>query len=555
MMKKLHIHDVNVYDTQGGFGKVLFHLSCCNTSTGLETLILQDVALASSSVDEEEEERKENSSNSTTTSRTRTTRTTTLNYELTANNNRNTSLRTLVLDHVRFQLPRDIKVLLGNFKGLEELTIDSPTIEYRDEPNRPYWAEFIRNNEKLAKLHLIVSGSGSGGAGGSTPKAFMTGVLDGVRGNRSSRLTHLTISGDHDDAIGKVLKETSSLQELHYEQVQLNRTSATLLAQGLVCANNNNSLHVLTFTSCAFDGARALSEIVDSLLFNKTLKVVKFQALSIGGAVILGETFCLAIAQVLQVNTSLVKFTLPNTDLRRAPNNSALSVIFGSLKGNKSLKDLAFDQCRLDDAAMIYLGQALESNDVSLEKMELPRNTTAFRADNTHIKKGTRGFLRSLRHMSSTIKQVHFGDTIAELDAECRTLLLEAAKENKNLFVLGGCAPILNNESADKAEIEYYLKLNRFGRRVLDFSIALPPSLWPRILSRMTKRSEDADAVFFFALEYFKRYSYPLRRRKQKQQQEQHRHDPRGPALKKSRVEEGSGGHDLGMAKLTSATT
>jgi hypothetical protein len=308
------------------------------------------------------------------------------------------------------------------------------------------------------------------------------------------------------------------------------------LAQGLVCANSSNSLRVLTFSRCNFDGGRALIEIVDGLLVNKTLKVVTFQALSLRGETIRGNAFCQSFAKVLQVNTSLIKFTVPNLDLRGGPKNTALSVIFGGLKENKSVKDLAFDQCRLDDAAMIYLGQTLESNHISLEKIALPKNTDAFRADNTSIKNGTRSFLRSLRHLSSTIKQVHFGDTITELDEECRGLLLEAAKENKNLFVLDGCAPIMAMASAGKAEIEYYLKLNRFGRRLCGFS--MPPSVWPRVLSRMTERPEDADAVFFFTLEYFKRYSYPLRRRQKLQQQ--HQDDHRGPTLKKARVEDDS---------------
>jgi hypothetical protein len=110
--------------------------------------------------------------------------------------------------------------------------------------------------------------------------------------------------------------------------------------------------------------------------------------------------------------------------------------------------------------------------------------------------------------------------------------LLQAAKENKSVCSF---RPQVGREKepddvpdphldALLLEIKYYLKLNRFGRRVLD-TRNVSRSLWPAILFPMqSKDNDDPDALFFFIREYFMRISYPLRHQQQQQQQaEQHR--------------------------------
>jgi hypothetical protein len=213
----------------------------------------------------------------------------------------------------------------------------------------------------------------------------------------------------------------------------------------------------------------------------------------------LAGAFCRTLGQVFQINNSLVKFAAPRIDLRAG----ALAEIFAGLRGNKSLKKLLFDECSLiDNEALSSLGQALEATDIVLEELGLPKDSLGEGREVPTVTEGARAFPQSLVRIPK-IKKVHFGDTIRDLNDEFRGLLLEAAKENKNLVVLDGCAATMDNASAGMAEIVHYFKLNKFGRRSLE-STNLPPSIWPPLLSQIKQRG-DADALFYFVREYFSR--------------------------------------------------
>jgi hypothetical protein len=55
-----------------------------------------------------------------------------------------------------------------------------------------------------------------------------------------------------------------------------------------------------------------------------------------------------------------------------------------------------------------------------------------------------------------------------------------------------------SDDSLAVREIEYYLKLNRYGRCLLN-SPNIIHGLWPRVLSPMADKPADVDALFFFS--------------------------------------------------------
>jgi hypothetical protein len=215
---------------------------------------------------------------------------------------------------------------------------------------------------------------------------------------------------------------------------------------------------------------------------------------------------------ILQINKTLVKLDVSKLDLR----GGRMSAL---LRENYTLKTLCLDDASIDNEALIPLGTALESPNVVMEDIGLPNDTGRLQVGN--VQEGTRAFLRSLARMR-TIHTVRFFATTTDADEDMRRLLLVAVRENKNLFhlhqYLSGYWE--HHRGPFVSKIEYYLKLNRFGRRVLD-APKIIHGLWPRILSPMTEKPEDADALFFFVREYFSRQSARVYRSSQEQQQQQ----------------------------------
>jgi uncharacterized metal-binding protein len=206
--------------------------------------------------------------------------------------------------------------------------------------------------------------------------------------------------------------------------------------------------------------------------------------------------FCQALSQVFQNNKTLTKLAIAGVDLRAG----ALAESLQGLPGNKTLKILSLDGCSIDTEGMTALGQTLESTEIALKELWLPKTIPL-----PSVPMLMRAFLQSIARMP-TIRKICFGGTMKFPTQEERLLLLRAARESKKLLVLDGCAPAMDDASAesDMANIKYYLKLNMFGRRILD-STNIITSLWPIILAPMTTRPEHAGPLFYFVREYFSR--------------------------------------------------
>jgi hypothetical protein len=282
---------------------------------------------------------------------------------------------------------------------------------------------------------------------------------------------------------------------------------------------------------------------------------------------------CDAIAHLFQNTKSLHHIQLPALQLK-APMMRHLIHGLARVRNiniSTSLKSLDMRNCETDDAGFELLVQALVVDDddhminsntrggrtLCLEHIALPRlaNDTRIELDN---------FILSISRMKR-IKSIDFLQSIplqkldrgADLSpSDFANLLLHVVQENKQLSSLGNVMSRLKYGCGSAGElglycprvvahIKYYLKLNAFGRHGLENDededeednensnnnnnivpwqqqCGLRSSLWPVILARMTTRSVNTDALFYFIREYFRKNSYsPLSSRLSQQQQQQ----------------------------------
>jgi hypothetical protein len=283
-----------------------------------------------------------------------------------------------------------------------------------------------------------------------------------------------------------------------FERSRLEHACISLLVAGLC---ENRSLKTLHFFKCTMEASSVLV-ILESLLVNHTLEDLSFCGLEMTGSD--NIPFHRMLLRVFKENSSLAKLMVSNIDFRSGAFGESLS----GLKGNKTLRKLILDECRIDKAGMACLVQTLQSTNIGINEIGLPELTEEEEAD---VIESRLTFLRGLVHMP-TIQKVHFGIALTELDDESHVLLLRAVKENKNIHIFdcfdyedhSSAAHLSEDSSRVVREIVHYLKLNRYGRRILD-SPNVTAGLWPRILSPMTSKPEDSDALFFFVREYFSR--------------------------------------------------
>ena len=424
----------------------------------------------------------------------------------------NAGIEDLYLENIKLQTAKEV-CLFWNLVGLGTLNIDRlvflPSfLAESTRCHRAYWAELIRRNGDLAELMLSVYPDGDEDEDEYHPHyiALFSGLLEGSCMHRS--LTYIKIEccytpGIFNGEVGlqlyQVLIETKSLKELEIGG-QLEQWFIQLLVVGLC---HNKSLESLSFLQCVIDSV-SMTKILQSLLRNGTLKVLNFDSL----LKVRGVDFSIhgdfgpALFQVFEGNKTLVELSLPKIDLRQG----RLSVSLAGLEGNTTLKALDLQTCRVDNEGMASLAQTLESpNSGALEEIGLPY---VYLHEDDDIQEGRRAFLGSLAKMPK-VKRIYYGCKLAELDTESLGLVRHAVERNKSLVFFGDLAGKERSQTCNGGpsvvkEIEYDLKLNRYGRRILD-SPNVAPSLWPRILCPMADKPEDVDACFFFVRQFFSR--------------------------------------------------
>jgi hypothetical protein len=397
----------------------------------------------------------------------------------------NDALQILDLADTRF-VTRNCVSLLWNLVGLKELSIRYPICPplLLNQAGPDCWAELVRRLKNISKVSIVVKAS--------TWDHWAGGVVSGACGHDS--LQSLNIEWDDEDGDNDVdervgaqfrqlLAGNKRLEWLYLENGYFSQEAAAQLAEGLF---HNTHLHRLTLYCCIIS-SHFMTMTLEWLLTNDSLTTFDSAVSTIenGDA----TSICRLYSSVFRHNNSLVYIHFP----RLIINTEDMNSLVNGLVCNKSIVHIDFSSCDLDHGAWTRLEQALlqgSPNKISISSIRLPSISKTLR----------RSFLRNLPSMSG-IKKV---ETFAYLDPDELNLLLHAVKERKTLLSFEGFDwdSLEVAHCAVEKEIQYYLKLNRFGRQVLDYS-NVNESLWPVLLARTASEPKDLDALFFFLHDYF----------------------------------------------------
>jgi Ran GTPase-activating protein (RanGAP) involved in mRNA processing and transport len=311
-------------------------------------------------------------------------------------------------------------------------------------------------------------------------------LVDGLRINRTLKsldLSHnCTLSQSGRDAIERLLGY-NVLKELILAGTP-DSVGPSILVSALA---NNCSLEKLYLHGSFVDieGPETFLALFESLRGNTALRYLN---VSYNGVRL--DNVC---ATALKLDT----MSLETLELNQNPVTSCgIAALAQSLRGPCTLKVLRLRRCQLDDAALLKLGEALITND-ALEVLDVRGNNF------THI--GASQFFDLLPQMKS-LKSVYglVAGLLADAPTEAVGLaLVDGLRENTKLqkiFEDSETATVGSKFAPDVArEIDFYLGLNRHGRRMLRLSgDSEPPSgLWPRVLAKLSS-PRDTSLLFYF---------------------------------------------------------
>jgi hypothetical protein len=160
------------------------------------------------------------------------------------------------------------------------------------------------------------------------------------------------------------------------------------------------------------------------------------------------------------------------------PTKIHLFEIAQALRFNQSCKSLDLSHNRLDDEDLFGLIEALVDN-TTLESLNL--------SSNQFTRAGMEAFAQNLNHMRGlrNLRLVHNSFDSA-------AALLEALKSNRELQTM-----CIDRHLPEYMEIQYYLTLNRGGRRLI-LQSNVPLGLWPLVLERCSGWKLSHDVMFHF---------------------------------------------------------
>ena len=265
------------------------------------------------------------------------------------------------------------------------------------------------------------------------------------------------------------LVEATTLQELRicHTESAINPEMALTLAHGL---RHNTFLRVLDFTGCGLDdgAVRALSRGLQS---NEHLEflTLDFNAF--------GDPGMESLSSMLAVNRSLVNLHMFGNRV----SGVGAEHLARALHRNDRLKSLVLSFNRIGDRGAVALAQALTKN-TTLHNLWFPSNSIG--------QEGMEAFARFLPKMDG-LEQLHVG---LLLDCKTEEALTIGLKSNLSLSILHMEKPVYGEEEGDdddeeevNTDLNFYLRLNRSGRRLL--RNGAPPALWSTILARTSDHS------------------------------------------------------------------
>jgi hypothetical protein len=157
---------------------------------------------------------------------------------------------------------------------------------------------------------------------------------------------------------------------------------------------------------------------------------------------------------------------------------------------NSVLRELCLKFCGISDEELIQLGEALVENS-TLEIIRLEGND--FDQD------ALSQFFQLLPQMDGLME---LGLYVFDVDSEdLYSAAVDGLRENTSLQRLTCDGEIWHEEAPSniKVLIDFYLKLNRNGRKFLEppLTSRIPATLWPSVLAKMTC-PQDTSLLYYF---------------------------------------------------------
>ena len=290
--------------------------------------------------------------------------------------------------------------------------------------------------------------------------------------------------------IGYLAQAAASLRELRFchNEYDLSIADAHCLGQGLI---SNTKLTSLDLTGCGLDD-QAICTLVDS---SKGLRNLEHLSLDFNT---FGDVGVEALSKgVLRDKDSRLR------DLSLFGNRisaDGAEELAEALRRNHTLTRLILSFNRIGDEGAAALASALTVN-TTLQNLWFPSNSVG--------PAGIQAFCDNLPKMDG-LEQLNVG---LLLDDSAANALASAVKDNLRLFVLHMEKAIYDESSGEfdgssgcrsssDDTLDFYLRLNRSGRRLLRDRNTVSPALWPHLLAQTQCKeannyeSESRDEVY-----------------------------------------------------------
>lgn len=328
------------------------------------------------------------------------------------------------------------------------------------------WLEAVlRDSPGLLSLHLedtTTIASDESDDVNFDNNAVAEGIALGLQHNRYLERLHLKSNHITDaSSLGRMLSKNNTLLELRLCHNRMDLTASKTLCAGL---KDNMTLQVLDLTGNGMDDS-CIHEVTRGLWHHSS---VQFLCLDFNTFTSRGVA---SIATMLQYNSILMDLHLFGNHI----DSEGARFLAQSLKKNIRLSTLILSFNNLGSIGASYLAEALVENR-SLKKLWLPAN---------HL--GNAGIFAFAEHLPQMrgLQQLNIGDYF---DNDAAAAILKTIRFNTELRVLYMESVLYDDETTDR-KIDFYLRLNHAGRKLLGWSggpncNSVPLALWSSVLAR-----------------------------------------------------------------------
>jgi hypothetical protein len=380
----------------------------------------------------------------------------------------NTSLEKLSLKNLSTSYGPAWQAMLARNYSLKGIILILLTPMSSDEFG--YFARGFAHNTSVKSLSL---------RGGGISSTEANALADALLGNdtlESLGISCYNMAGAEDAAIVGKLWRNHTLKHLTISDSASNHVTwfPTVLPENCTLETIDLSENALELNQC-----RAICE---SLRGSSCLRELNLYANNI----VFDDHGAQALNDLLE-NTPLRMMDVGDNQIT----TQGIAVLADVLRGNSFLKELRLGTCGISDEGLIQLGEALVENS-TLEMIQLE--------DNTFGQDALSRFFQLLPQMDG-LKEL--GLTESDVDSEeLYSAVVDGLRENTSLLRITCYDGEIWHEEAPsdiKALIDFYLNLNRNGRKFLEppLTSRVPAGLWPRVLAKMSS-PQDTSLLYYF---------------------------------------------------------